>query len=452
MSMTDDELHRLLAPLTLDPDAEGPGTGRGRPTLPLAHIVERAGRLRRARRIRRGTAAASCLAVVAGVVALAPWRGAGGELTTVPAHSSKVLPTSGSPAAPKMPTIALTGNLGCRPAAGDGVASAQQLDSVPTVAGLPSHLLALPSAELAGTPDSATGGWLACYRGHGMVSWFGPLGSWSGPAGTTTATTAPRVLRITPEEAALSVNGPDDRHPCATAQSANAPFGGTRTTGTVRGVPVTLDVRSSGNLRTCARWTEPDGHTWYAVSSSPDTTAVLGWIGSLRLTATGADPAGRLSGLTQFGGALMPYGADFSPAHSFVETHGYAPGGLGWSLAVIDPGEVQAPAGPGAEKVAVRGVTGWWLAGEQVLIWREGDGPWFLLRASTGRADALRLAGSIRPAAADDPRWRVYLTTDNGYHGTPPPPPGVTPTEDLLTGGTVTPTADATGAGVSWPS
>jgi len=452
MSMTDDELHRLLAPLTLDPDAEGPGTGRGRPTLPLAHIVERAGRLRRARRIRRGTAAASCLAVVAGVVALAPWRGAGGELTTVPAHSSKVLPTSGSPAAPKMPTIALTGNLGCRPAAGDGVASAQQLDSVPTVAGLPSHLLALPSAELAGTPDSATGGWLACYRGHGMVSWFGPLGSWSGPAGTTTATTAPRVLRITPEEAALSVNGPDDRHPCATAQSANAPFGGTRTTGTVRGVPVTLDVRSSGNLRTCARWTEPDGHTWYAVSSSPDTTAVLGWIGSLRLTATGADPASPLSGLIQLGNALMPYGAAFSPAHQFVETHGYAPGGLGWSLAVIDPGEVQAPAGPGAEEVPVRGGTGWWQAGEQILTWREGGGPWFLLRASTGRADALRLAGSIRPAAADDPRWRVYLTTDNGYHGTPPPPPGVTPTEDLLTGGTVTPTADATGAGVSWPS
>ena len=331
MSLTDDDVRHLLAPLTPEPGAPG-----ARPALPLAHIAGRTARLRRARRIRQVALTVTCLAAVAGAAALGPWRGAVGLSgpTPVPAASVTEVTPSTSEGPAGMPTIVVTRDAGCRlPLAAD-TSPAITLDSVARVVDLATDLLALPDADVAGLPDSATGGWLSC------------------PPGV---------------------------------------------------VP---------------------NHTGTAEPGS-------------------------------------------SPARAFLETHGYTPGGVGWSLGVVEPGDLSVPRGPGVVPLTLREGPAWWLDSGRLLVWREADGPWFVLRTTSGKADAVTIARSVRPAPPDDPRWAVYLSFDAGYHGTPlpltptqaPPPdpavssgPAVTATRSAVPGRASPTGPRVRGSSARWPA
>lgn len=93
---------------------------------------------------------------------------------------------------------------------------------------------------------------------------------------------------------------------------------------------------------------------------------------------------------------------------AFVESTGRTSGGAGYMLAALALGDPPPPAGTGVQPVRVRGTTGWWLPAGRDLVWRAGS-TWFVLRVTSTRQDALRLATSMRPVRADDARWRSYL-------------------------------------------
>jgi hypothetical protein len=109
-----------------------------------------------------------------------------------------------------------------------------------------------------------------------------------------------------------------------------------------------------------------------------------------------------------------------APSHAFIESHSAAAGG--YSLVVLDPGSLGVPTGRGISSVQVDGSPAWWSGENRTLQWRDANGVWYLLKtwAAAQPDTAIRLAQSVHPVPGDDERWAVYLTINQGYHGTPP--------------------------------
>jgi hypothetical protein len=375
------------------------------PARPLAEIRARAAVLRRRGRVRWAAAGAACLGIAVGVT------------TSTVAGSTRAFPSprpSGSPR--RMPLIVVAPDTACAQLQ-DPPMRGYQLDQADRVSRIPARLLALPDARLAGTPDSVTGGAIKCFTGRSVIDWYGKP---DGKAVSTFSTAA---------EPLLAVSGPDDPYPCSTAKGPGWPFGGQESTGTARGMRVTVYRRSSGEPRACAVWTGPGGHRWFAVSTTTDTAALLGWIGQLRLTSTGVDPASPVTGLTQLGNSVSyqpPGQPSFGPPRAFVESHGYTPDGSGYSLAALDRGDLIVPSGSGVTPVHVHGTAAWWIDATKTLLWRDSGGIWFVLRTESTQGAAIQLAESVRGVSAEDARWNAYLSSAYGYSGTPAPRPSKT--------------------------
>jgi len=419
MILDEHELRRLALGDAVDGPPPVGDAGSARPSRPLAEIRARTAVLRRRRRAGRALGGALGVTAVAAVAVVGSGGGWGAVDRPAPAGTGRhAVPSTGgaSPsAAPRpMPVMALTYELGCdTPAASWSSADTDPWDRADQV---PSRLLSLPGRVEAGAPASATGGRFRCYTGPMVleVSSQDRLGTDRVPRPTAS-----------PEPIHLLVSGPDDAHPCSTPTAARWPFEGTTTSGQARGTTVTVTRRASGSPRACARWTEPGGHAWFALTDTLDDAGLLGDIGRLTLGPQGASPEGLLAA----GGSIasrrsMPFGAGFTAPRAFLETQGWTAAGS-WSLLALDGGPVPFLGGTGVEPVQVAGVDGQWSAARHTLVWSR-DGVRYGLSSDGGRAEALRLAASVRPVPASDALWSVYLSSASGASGTPVPPSGRT--------------------------
>jgi len=403
VSIDDQALQRLADDLT------NCLTDGSRPVRPMGEIRARAAVLRRRRRV--GGVMAGMVGVGLTVVAVGAGVGATAPVVTPAARTGTGRPptrpaASSDPSIP-MPVIALASDAICNglqhtPLLGGRV------DAAEDVSRIPARLLVLPDAG--GTPDSVTGGSVRCATAGAVIHWY--------RGGRTSG--APT----------LAVSGPDDPYPCSTSAAPARPLGDQQSTARARGVPVTIHHRAGAQQPTCAVWTERGGGRWFALSTETDAATLLRWIGQLRLTPVGVDPASPVTGLTQLGSGdsyRPPGAATYGPARRFLESHGTASGG--WSLLAVDQDGLSGPVGPGVTPAWVRGVAAWWIVDRSTLLWHDATGVWFALRTGSTVDTAIRLAESVRPVPAADPRWAVYLSSARGYHGTPEPvsPAGATP-------------------------
>jgi len=409
--------------------AEEPGVRSGAgdaPAVlpPVALISARAATLTRHRAIRRGTLAAGLCAVLAATVVQV---GHGGALQVREADPAGVRtavrppsPSSSGVVRPRLPVLAVADKVACG-AWGPNEAVDAPVQSWSSIDRAPGRLLYLPSAQQSGAPDSVTGGRIQCFPVSWLYQWHteDAVAARVRPTGPPSGGTAHQVP-------VLQVGGPDSGQPCATADRANWPFGGSSSTVQARGTQVSLFVRADGRPRLCARWTEPDGHQWYALTETTDTTQVVSWLGALNISGGKLDAArSRLPGLPVEDAAIGAYQPQPSgAARTFVESHGTAAGhGGGYSLVGLDGGDpVTRPAS--AVTVAVGDRPGWWLASGGYLVWQDSRNVWWALRTEGTQDDAVRLAVSLAPVPVHDDRWRVYLSTANGYEGTPVPSSG----------------------------
>ena len=416
MILDEHELRRLaLGDPVSDPVDGPPRAEPDRPARPLTEIRARTAVLRRRRRASRAMGGTLCVTVAAAVVTVAV-RGGGWTAVdgAAPAGTGRgAVPATGdvSPsAAPRpMPVMALSAGLGCdTPTAS---LSSAETDAWDRAGQIPARLLSLPGRAEAGAPASATGGRFRCYTGPMVleVSSQDRLGTRRVPPPTAS-----------PEPIHLLVSGPDDAHPCSTPTAAHWPFEGTTTSGQARGTTVTVTRRASGSPRACARWTEPGGHAWFALTDTLDDADLLRDIGELTLGPKGASPERLVEAGGSIGSRLsMPFGVGFTAPRAFLEAQGWTAAGS-WSLLALDGGPVPFLGATGVEPVQVAGVDGQWSAARRTLVWSL-DGVRYGLSCGGGRAEALRLAASVRPVPASDARWSVYLSSAAGYSGTPAP-------------------------------